>query len=113
MIFYFFQLLKNEDLVRKFLDQTLTSRLGIRMLAEHHLALKEHDERPNYVGIINVTMKPKEVIDSWIEFVTNLAEHHYGKSPQIKLNGHINAQFPYIQTPLDYILPELLKNAVR
>ncbi len=95
------------------MDQTLTSRLGIRMLAEHHLALAEHDERPNYVGIINVTMKPKEVIDSWIEFVTKLAEHHYGKSPQIRVNGHINAQFPYIQTPLDYILPELLKNAVR
>lgn len=28
-------------LVRYFLDKTLTSRLGIRMLATHHLALHE------------------------------------------------------------------------
>ena len=27
--------------------------------------------------------------------------------------GHTGAQFPYIEMPLDYILPELLKNAVR
>ncbi len=30
-------------MVKTFLDKTLTSRLGIRMLAEHHLAL--HDEK--------------------------------------------------------------------
>ncbi len=31
--------------MKNFLDRTLTSRLGIRMLAEHHLAL--HDEKVN------------------------------------------------------------------
>ncbi|RWS25856.1 dehydrogenase kinase-like protein [Leptotrombidium deliense] len=101
----------NEDMVRSFLDRTLTSRLGMRILAEHHIAL--HDERPNYVGVINVGMKPKDLIEKWCQFVKNLSELKYGKSPQFKLNGHINASFPYIETPLDYILPELLKNAVR
>lgn len=33
--------LQDEKLVRYFLDKTLTSRLGIRMLATHHLALHE------------------------------------------------------------------------
>lgn len=33
--------LQDEKLVRSFLDKTLTSRLGIRMLATHHLALHE------------------------------------------------------------------------
>lgn len=32
---------QDEKLVRYFLDKTLTSRLGIRMLATHHLALHE------------------------------------------------------------------------
>ena len=32
---------------------------------------------------------------------------------QIKISGHIGVHFPYIEMPLDYILPELLKNAVR
>ncbi|RWS07464.1 dehydrogenase kinase-like protein [Dinothrombium tinctorium] len=103
--------IKNEDLVRSFLDRTLTSRLGMRILAEHHIAL--HDEKPNYVGIINVAMRPKELIEKWCDFVTNLSEMKYGKAPQFKLNGHLNSSFPYIETPLDYILPELLKNAVR
>ena len=100
-------------MIRKFLDRTLTSRLGIRMLAEHHLALTDNNDRPNYVGIINVTMKPKEIIDYWVDYVCQMSERHYGRTPPIKINGHVNASFPYIRTPLDYILPELLKNAVR
>lgn len=34
---------QDETLVRNFLDTTLTSRLGIRMLATHHLALHEEN----------------------------------------------------------------------
>ncbi|OTF82072.1 pyruvate dehydrogenase kinase-like protein [Euroglyphus maynei] len=105
--------IQNEDMIRQFLDRTLTSRLGIRMLAEHHLALHDNNERPDYVGIINVRMKPKEVIDYWVDYVSKLSERHYGRAPPVKINGHVNACFPYIRTPLDYILPELLKNAVR
>lgn len=103
--------LDSESMVRTFLDRTLTSRLGMRILAENYLSLRE--ERPNHVGAINVNMKPKELIESWCDYVTNLSERKYGKCPQFKLNGHVNASFPYIETPLDYILPELLKNAVR
>ncbi|CAB1352431.1 unnamed protein product, partial [Coregonus sp. 'balchen'] len=35
--------IQDETLVRNFLDTTLTSRLGIRMLATHHLALHEEN----------------------------------------------------------------------
>lgn len=103
--------IENESMVRSFLDRTLTSRLGMRILAENYLSQRE--EKPNYVGAINVAMKPKDLIESWSDYVTNLSERKYGKSPPFKLNGHVNACFPYIETPLDYILPELLKNAVR
>ena len=85
----------------------------MRIMTEHHLALS--NERLNHIGIINTQMKPKEVIEKWTEFVLSLAQTHYGKDfvPNFKLNGHISACFPYIQIPLDYILPELLMNAVR
>lgn len=84
------------------------------MLAEHHLALSDNSiERANYVGIVNVTMKPKEIIDYWTDYVCKMSERTYGRAPPVKINGHVNASFPYIRTPLDYILPELLKNAVR
>ncbi len=32
---------KDEDLIRRYLDKNLTSRLGIRMLATHQIALSE------------------------------------------------------------------------
>lgn len=107
--------IQNEELVRNFLDRTLTSRLGLRMLAEHHLGLHNDNSNGNgnFVGVINVSMKLKDIIEKWADFVRQTALHKYGKSPAIKLNGHINAVFPYIQAPLDYIIPELLKNAVR
>lgn len=105
--------IKNEELVRNFLDRTLTSRLGLRMLAEHHIGLHNENSNANYIGVINISMKLKDVIEKWADFVRQTALHKYGKSPAIKLNGHIQAVFPYIQAPLDYIIPELLKNAVR
>ncbi len=77
----------------------------------HHLALR--DEPPNHVGIINRNMKLKAVITKWCDFVARLCQHKYGKVPTFKICGNINATFPYIQIPLDYILPELLKNAAR
>ena len=31
----------------------------------------------------------------------------------MKIDGHTNAQFAYLPLPLEYILPEMLKNAFR
>jgi len=103
--------IKDEPLVAKFLDTTLTSRLSIRMLAQHHLTLRAN--KPNYVGIINTAMSLKEVVDRNSKFVSRMALYKYNRVPKIKLSGHVDAKFPYIELPLEYILPELLKNAVR
>jgi len=103
--------IQNEDLVRQFCDRTLTSRLGIRLLVTHHLSLRE--EKPHHVGIINVSLRLKDVIEKWAEFVRRLAIHRYGRAPDIRLSGHVGSTFPYITLPLDYILPEIFKNAVR
>uniref|UniRef100_A0A8C7KTZ5 Protein-serine/threonine kinase n=1 Tax=Oncorhynchus kisutch TaxID=8019 RepID=A0A8C7KTZ5_ONCKI len=102
--------IQDETLVRNFLDTTLTSRLGIRMLATHHLAL--HEENPDFVGIICRRLSPKKIIEKWVDFARRLCEHQYGNSPRVRINGHVAARFPFIPLPLDYILPELLKNAM-
>ncbi|EFX71970.1 hypothetical protein DAPPUDRAFT_308613 [Daphnia pulex] len=103
--------IQNEDLVRQFCDRTLTSRLGIRLLVTHHLSLRE--EKPHHVGIINKSLRLKDLVEKWAEFTRRLAFHRYGKSPDIRLSGHVGSSFPYITLPLDYVLPELFKNAVR
>ena len=53
--------------------------------------------QPNYVGIINVAMKLKEVIERSCQFVSRVAQHKYGRIPELKLSGHVNAVFPYIE----------------
>lgn len=97
--------------VRTFLDRMLTSRLGLRMLAEHHLGL--HSSRENFVGIVQTDFSLKKLAHRWAEWCKRLCEHTYGISPEIEVNGHLNVIFPYLPLPLDYILPELLKNALR
>uniref|UniRef100_A0A2K5JSE0 Protein-serine/threonine kinase n=1 Tax=Colobus angolensis palliatus TaxID=336983 RepID=A0A2K5JSE0_COLAP len=92
--------IEDEKLVRYFLDKTLTSRLGIRMLATHHLAL--HEDKVGRLGWGSVS-------GAW----GRLCEHKYGNAPRVRINGHVAARFPFIPMPLDYILPELLKNAMR
>uniref|UniRef100_A0A8C1MZU1 Protein-serine/threonine kinase n=1 Tax=Cyprinus carpio TaxID=7962 RepID=A0A8C1MZU1_CYPCA len=113
LVVYLFYILfvQDEALVRNFLDTTLTSRLGIRMLATHHIAL--HEDNPDFVGIICRRLSPKKIIEKWVDFARRLCEHQYGNSPRVRINGHVAARFPFIPLPLDYILPELLKNAMR
>ncbi|CAI5642805.1 unnamed protein product [Oreochromis niloticus] len=103
--------IQDEMVIRNFLDTTLCSRLGIRMLATHHLAL--HEDNPDFVGIICRRLSPKKIIEKWVDFARRLCEHQYGNSPRVRINGHVAARFPFIPLPLDYILPELLKNAMR
>ncbi|KAM6288806.1 LOW QUALITY PROTEIN: branched-chain alpha-ketoacid dehydrogenase kinase [Aegotheles albertisi] len=94
-----------------FLDRTLTSRLAMRMLAAHHLAL--HEDKPDFVGIICTRLSPKRLIEKWVDFARRLCEHEFGNAPRVRINGHVAARFPHIPLPLDYVLPELLKNAMR
>jgi len=43
----------------------------------------------------------------------NLCIEKYGKAPDVHLGGNLSATFSFIPQPLDYILFELLKNAIR
>ena len=53
----------------------------------------------------------KQMLDRWSAFVQQITEDKYGHSPEIRISGHVSAKFPYIEMPLDYIIPELLKVA--
>ena len=55
---------------------------------------------------------------SWLNilvfsFCRKICELKYGRAPNVKVNGHLNTSFPYCPQPLDYILSEILKNAMR
>nr|XP_032800496.1 3-methyl-2-oxobutanoate dehydrogenase [lipoamide] kinase, mitochondrial-like isoform X2 [Petromyzon marinus] len=101
---------QQEDL-RTFLDRVLTARLGMRILVSHHLAL--HVDTPNHLGIINTRMSPKQLVEKCAEFARRVTERRFGSAPSVRVTGHVAACFPYIQAPLEYVLPELLVNAMR
>jgi [3-methyl-2-oxobutanoate dehydrogenase (acetyl-transferring)] kinase len=103
--------IQDEALIKSFLDQTLTSRLGMRLLCEHHLLL--HHDQAGQVGVIHVNFSPKSLIERKAEFTRKMCEQKYGVSPEVKVAGHTHAQFSYIPQPLDYIMHEMLKNAMR
>ena len=69
--------------------------------------------QPDHIGIISIRLSLKRVIEKWASFAQQLAIQRYGHAPDIRISGHINATFPYIEMPLEYILPELFKNSIR
>lgn len=98
-------------LAKKFLDRMLSSRLGIRLLAMHHILM--HGQEKDHIGMIHTKFYPAKAVEKWTQFVSEMCEYEYGKAPKVRLSGHIHAHFPYIPIPLDYILCEILKNAMR
>lgn len=67
----------------------------------------------NWVGIIHRKFSPKKLVENSSRLVSRLCKDKYGATPKVKIDGHTNAQFPYLPLPLEYIMPELLKNAFR
>ena len=48
-----------------------------------------------------------------VTFSRKVCRTEYGVAPDVKIDGHVHSSFPYITTPLNYIIPEMLKNAFR
>jgi len=95
----------------KMIERILTSRLGIRILAEHHIALR--NERENHIGIICTHMSLRNLIEKCVFYCREMCQHNYGIAPSVAINGHSKAVFPYLPPPLEYMIQELLKNAMK
>ncbi|KAI8853730.1 branched-chain alpha-ketoacid dehydrogenase [Chytridium lagenaria] len=94
-----------------FLDGMIHARIGIRVIAEHHIALQE--DVPGWIGIINTRLSPSHLLKSTSDYVQELCEMHYGTSPDFVFNGHVDTNIAYISVHLEYVFMELLKNASR
>ena len=114
------------DLVTKFLDEHLRTRIGTRLIAEQHLALHAsslpHTERTkdqplelpkSYNGVIDTKLSPVEIIRTCEMFVAEICEMKHGIRPTVVVNGHIDALLTHVPTHLEYIITELLKNSFR
>ncbi|SPN97217.1 related to branched-chain alpha-ketoacid dehydrogenase kinase [Cephalotrichum gorgonifer] len=111
----------------QFMNTILRSRISRRVIAEQHLALTETFNSPyfspgsklseaDFIGEIFIKCIARDVISRCGRAVQALARSTYGESvpmPEITIEGHLSASFPYILNHLEYIIGELLRNSVR
>lgn len=121
------------DELDSFMRRMLVSRISRRVLAEHHLALSEgFAQREKFqtsvenVGIIFTGLNVKRSLDKFIKLISSDAPggiadrlrqdsvlRSLPKLPEIVVDGEVDATFSYIREHLEYIILELLLNAVR
>lgn len=119
-------LMKAEDL-DKFMNTVLRSRISRRVIAEQHLALTEtfHADwfspgaklsDSEFIGEVFLKCVAKDVIERCGGAIHEIARLAYGEEvplPNVKINGHLEANFPFILSHLEYIIGELLRNSVQ
>ncbi len=96
---------------QSFLDGMIHARIGIRVMAEHFLALQAPLD--GWVGIVNTQLRPARICGSVADYVGHVCELNYGVMPEFKLNGHVDTKMAYVPVHIEYILTEILKNAYR
>ncbi|KAG0265066.1 hypothetical protein BG011_005469 [Mortierella polycephala] len=130
--------------IKKFLDGMIRARIGIRLIAEQVISLREqryNDDRgqtttsssssssspsksspqggikrqqsDDVVGVVHTELRPADLIKTCASFVQELCDVNYGSSPEVVINGQTETRFTYVPVHLEYILCELLKNALR
>lgn len=122
-------LMKPEE-TDKFMTTLLRSRISRRVIAEQHIALTETfhapwhfpdaqplmDPNTDFVGEIFLRCNAKEIVERCANATQELMKMTYGSNlpiPEVKIEGHLDATFPYILSHLEYIVGELLRNSIQ
>ncbi|RMZ83988.1 hypothetical protein DV737_g1262, partial [Chaetothyriales sp. CBS 132003] len=114
------------DVMDQFVQAMLRARISRRVIAEQHLALTETFNSPwhvaqqssenDFVGEVLLRCNAKEVIQRCGKVAQDLCRAPDGSGtvvPEIKVQGHTSATFPYVLTHLEYIIGELLRNSMQ
>ncbi|EFJ48498.1 pyruvate dehydrogenase kinase [Volvox carteri f. nagariensis] len=94
-----------------FFDSMLRSRISRRVIAEQHLHIG--NKRPGYIGVICTDLDVQESISFAVQKTKQVCMETYGMAPDVVVSGESKVSIPYIPAHLDYMLYELLKNAMR
>ncbi|KAL4939276.1 hypothetical protein BDV06DRAFT_214451 [Aspergillus oleicola] len=117
------------DSMDHFMNTLLRARISRRVIAEQHLALTETFNSPwhfpgsqdrtdlnaDFVGEVFLKCNAKEVVERCGKLVQDMIRQSSGsdKIPEISVQGHLDATFPYMLSHLEYIIGELLRNSVQ
>lgn len=124
------------DQLENFMQRMLKSRISRRVLAEQHIALTEAlddpfaffspeptPSEPESIGIIHTHLSVKTIISDCIALLTHVFARQAGLSveeaikrkvvPEVVIDGDLDAKITYIPEHLNFILFELIKDAMR
>ncbi|KAF9921843.1 hypothetical protein FBU30_008094 [Linnemannia zychae] len=126
--------------IQTFLDEMIRSRIGIRLIAEQVISLREQQKdskikedeskcslydmakavttiekssSSQVIGVVHTQLQLANLVKECASFVQELCKVNYGSSPDVVINGQTDATFTYVPVHLEYILCELLKNSLR
>lgn len=99
--------------VQGYLDMFFSSRVGIRTLISHYVALHHPSPSGQWVGIINTTCMPSKVIADAVSDARAVCERVYGDSPDVDILGATDFTFNFVPSYLHHIAFELVKNSMR
>lgn len=88
----------SSNAISTFLDGAIHARIGIRLIAEQHLAISHaysmgKTANPASVGIIDTKVNAYQLIRNCGEFVGELCESTLGAKPDLKIEGDRDATF--------------------
>lgn len=99
-----------------FLNKVFITRIGNRVLAEHFLHVHEARQSGtagDYIGIVHPNCRPAEIVDRLAKSLCRLCNELYGRAPKVVLSGELETELTFVPDHLDFMLQEILKNALR
>ncbi|OJJ95454.1 hypothetical protein ASPACDRAFT_81932 [Aspergillus aculeatus ATCC 16872] len=121
--------LVTSEVLDHFMNTLLRARISRRVIAEQHLALTETFNSPwhfpgsqdrsdlnaDYVGEVFLKCNAREVVERCGKLAQDMMRQTSGsdKIPEITVQGHLEATFPYMLSHLEYIIGELLRNSIQ
>jgi 26S proteasome regulatory subunit T1 len=86
------------EAISSFLDTTITSRIGLRLIAEQHIALSNSLKEPHThdghrIGVVGLECSPERLIRMCASFVGSLSDATLGSSPETIIDGVVDATF--------------------
>ncbi|CAN0187991.1 unnamed protein product, partial [Phaeothamnion confervicola] len=80
------------DKIHNFLDGFYMSRIGIRILIGHYLALRE-PARESWIGLVCQDTSPTAIAEAAIEDAKFVCTRQYGDAPDVTLHGRLDLTF--------------------
>jgi signal transduction histidine kinase len=101
--------------MESFVNQFLLARISCRLIASQQIITQDFKFGMNNDrnGGIDLHTMPAHTIRRCSNIVQTISDRVYGTHPNIKIMGHMDSTLAYVPAHLEYMVNEILKNAVR